>query len=627
MRQRRAALKDNARESALFASRAIAGFVIILACLLGLAARFVVLQVLRHEEFSTRADANRIKLRPIPPARGLIYDRNGVLLADNTAAFRLEVVPEQVKDMQRTLEALREVVPLSDDELKRFGEQRRGRRGFQSIPLRFHLSEDEVAKFSVNRWRFPGVDVVPYLTRNYPKGAEFGHLIGYVARIDEDDLQKLEAGTDGEKSQAGRYAGTTHIGKTGIERHYENLLHGEPGFERIETNADGRALRVLDQVPPKPGRSLYLSIDARLQEAVEAAFEGHAGAAVAIDPRNGEVLAMASVPSYDPNLFVNGISHADYRALMLNPDRPLLHRALVGTYKPGSTIKPVLGLAGLELGLRRPEDTVMSTGEFHIPGQERGYRDWRRGGHGRVNLVDSLAISVNTYFYSLAFDMGIDQLASYLAKFGFGQPTGIDLDGEGKGILPSREWKRAMFDKPWFPGETVIAGIGQGFWVVTPVQLANAVATLAAQGRSHPTHLLTATQQGFNAPVVPQPVAPPSAGFIRDIANWEVIREGMVAVVNAPNGTANKIGADATYVIAGKTGTAQNYSRTGDEVDTHGLDEAQRHQALFIAFAPAEQPRIALALVMEFGASGSRDAAPIARRILDSWLAPEGTPR
>ena len=489
---RRPAIKDNPGEVALFQRRAIVGFAIIVMCLTALASRFFYLQVIRHEEFSTRADQNRIKLRPIPPARGLIFDRNGVLLADNTAAFRLEVVPEKVDDLDTMLESLRDVVALTDDDIKRFRDQRRARRGFQSLPLRFRLTEDEVARFSVNRWRFPGVAVVPYLTRTYPRGAEFGHLVGYVARIDEADLAKLDAS---------RYAGTTHVGKTGIERYYEDLLHGQPGYERVEVNADGRVLRQLDRQPPVPGKNLYLTIDIRLQESAEAVFEGKPGAAVAVDPRNGEVLAMVSVPSYDPNLFVNGISHYDYRTLTSSPLRPLLHRALVGNYKPGSTVKPFMGVAGLELGVRKIADTVLSTGEFFIPGQQRGYRDWRRGGHGRVDIVESLAQSVNTYFYSLALEMGIDRLASYMDRFGFGRPTGIDLYGEASGILPSREWKRGAFNKPWFPGETVIAGIGQGFWVVTPLQLANATAILAARGEHRKIHLLKSTQAGFGAPI------------------------------------------------------------------------------------------------------------------------------
>ncbi|UXI68002.1 penicillin-binding protein 2 [Tahibacter amnicola] len=621
MRSKRPAIKDNPREVALFQRRAITGFAIIVLLLGVLGGRFFYLQVVRHEEFVTRADQNRIKLRPIAPARGLIFDRNGVLLADNTAAFRLEVIPERVKNLDATLEALGEVVPLTPEDIKRFKDHRRGRRGFQSLPLRFRLSDDEVARFAVNRWRFPGVEVVPYLTRTYPRGAEFGHLVGYVARIDEDDLARLDARADGADLQA-RYAGTTHMGRTGIERYYEDLLHGEPGYEKVETNADGRALRVLDRVPPKPGKNLYLSIDVRLQEAAEAVFEGKPGSAVAIDPRNGEVLAMVSVPSYDPNLFVNGISHTDYRLLTSSPLRPLLHRALVGTYKPGSTVKPFMGVAGLELGIRSPQDTVYSTGEFHIPGQQRGYRDWRKGGHGHVDLVESLAQSVNTYFYSLALDMGIDRLSAYLGRFGFGKPSGIDLIGEGSGILPSREWKRAMFDKPWFPGETVIAGIGQGFWVVTPVQLANATAILAARGARHPIHLLRATQDGFNAPIVMAPLPPPEPSFIVNMTHWDAVRDGMVAVVSGPTGTAKRVFADAPYSAAGKTGTAQRFSRTGDEVDTRGLDEAQRHQALFVAFAPVEEPQIALALVLEFGASGSADAAPPARQILDAWLNP-----
>ena len=613
---RRPAIKDNPGEVALFQRRAIVGFAIIVACLSVLASRFVYLQVVRHEEFSTRADQNRIKLRPIPPARGLIFDRNGVLLADNTAAFRLEVVPEKVDDLDAMLESLRDVVALTDDDVKRFREQRRGRRGFQSLPLRFRLTEDEVARFSVNRWRFPGVAVVPYLTRTYPRGAEFGHLVGYVARIDEADLAKLDAS---------RYAGTTHVGKTGIERYYEDLLHGQPGYERVEVNADGRVLRQLDRQPPVPGKNLYLSIDVRLQEAAEAIFEGKPGSAVAIDPRNGEVLAMVSVPSFDPNLFVNGISHVDYRTLVSSPMRPLLHRALVGGYKPGSTVKPFMGLAGLELGFRKPSDTVLSTGTFYIPGSSRGYRDDQRYGAGTVNLIQAITQSVNTYFYSLALSMGIDKMDAYLSKFGFGAETGVDLPSESDGVLPSPEWKRKTWNQPWYAGETVIAGIGQGYWVVTPMQLAHAVAMLADAGVPHTPHLLRATRDGRDGPVVAMADPPEAPSAIKNPSDFEAVRQGMIGVVNDPHGTAYLTGTGKgfPYVIAGKTGTAERFSRKGDEYITT-KDKAflaARHRAWFICFTPAESPRIAVAVVLEAGAWGGTDAAPIARKILDAWLA------
>ena len=426
---------DAHREAALFTRRALAGMAIIVLCLIGLGVRFWILQVRQHAELNARSDANRIVTRPLPPGRGLIYDRNGVLLAENIAAFRLEVTPEQAGDVQATVTRLGEVLPISDDDITRFNAQRKRKRSYEGIPLRLKLSEEEIARFSINRWAFPGVEVVPYLTRSYPLGAEFAHTVGYVGRIDENDLTALDAG---------EYAGTTHIGKTGIERSYEKRLHGHVGYEKIEVNADHRPLRVLpDRLAPVPGDNLYLSIDAHLQEVTEAAFEGRAGAAVAIDPRTGEVLAMVSVPSFDPNLFVNGISSVDYRGLLEAEHKPLLNRLLRGTYTPGSTMKPFVGLAGLELGLRKPEDTVLSTGEFFIPGQSRAYRDDVRGGFGRVDLVQAIARSVNTYFYSVSLDMGIDRFSDYLGRFGFGQPTGIDLLGEGSGVLILEELEHA----------------------------------------------------------------------------------------------------------------------------------------------------------------------------------------
>ena len=603
-------LKDTRQEASLFRRRALAGFLIIFACLAGLAGRFAYLEIARHDEFALRSDSNRIVTRPLAPGRGLIYDRNGVLLADNVAAFRLEVTPEQVKNMDKMLTALREVVPLSEDDIARFNALRRGKHSYQGVPLRLKLSEEEIARFAVNRWAFPGVDVVPYLTRSYPLGQEFAHVVGYVGRIDENDLTRLDKGD---------YAGTTHVGKTGIERFYEDRLHGEPGYEKIEVNVDHRPIgEPLGRVAPKPGANLYLTIDAHLQEAAEAAFEGRAGAALVVDPRNGEVLAMVSVPSFDPNPFVNGIASADYQLLLGDPDKPLLNRALRGAYTPGSTMKPFMALAGLELGLRKPEDTVLSVGEFHIPGQSRGYRDDKRGGHGRVDLVQAIAQSVNTYFYSLAYDMGINRLSTFMAKLGFGQTTGIDLVGESAGVLPSEEWKRGRFNQPFYPGETVIAGIGQGYWVVTPLQLVQAVSIIADQGVSHPLHLLRAVQSGIDSKA--EPVAPPAAkpNIIKNPANWRSVQTGMIEVVNA--GTAHGLNDKFPYQIAGKTGTAERFSRTTEEWTSISESPIERHQVLFEAFAPADDARIAIAVALEAGRSGAHDAAPIARKILDAWL-------
>jgi penicillin-binding protein 2 len=603
-------IRDVQREAMGFRTRAIVGFLVIFVCLGILAARFAFLQINRHDEFSARSDQNRISIRSVPPARGLIFDRNGVPLAENTAAFRLEVVPEQVKDMRRMLADLGDVIAISDDDIERFDALRKTKHSFDSIILRFRLSEDEIARFSTQRWRFPGVDVVPYLTRAYPLGEEFAHVVGYVGRIDINDAQTLDAA---------RYDGTSHIGKTGIERKYEDELHGEPGFEEVEVNVNKKEIRKIRRVAPTPGKNIYLTLDARVQKATEDAFEGRAGASVAIDPRNGEVLAMVSVPSFDPNLFVNGIGRVDYATLLNSPDRPLLNRAISANYTPGSTVKPYLGLGGLELGLRRPEDTVLSVGEFFIPGQSRGYRDDKRGGHGRVDLVQAISQSVNTYFYSLAYDMRIGRFSEWMGKFGFGKPTGIDLIGESSGVLPSEQWKRGRMNQPWYPGETVIAGIGQGYWVITPIQLAVADAMMAARGVRHAPHLLRARQSGINVEPELAPLAPAAPSIIRNSENWEPVLQGMIAVVNG-GGTASGLGKEFPYIIAGKTGTAERFSRT-DETWTNIMSVAvERHQVLFEAFTPADDARVAVIAVLEAGRSGSHDAAPIVRKVLDEWL-------
>ncbi|EIL89553.1 penicillin-binding protein 2 [Rhodanobacter spathiphylli] len=613
----RRSIKDPRGESLLFRRRAAAAFVLILLGLCLLLVRFAYLQVAHHEEFVTRSQNNRVKPRAIPPARGLIYDRNGVLLADNVPAFRLEVVPEQVKDMPALLEQLGHVVPLDRDDLDAFHKQLRQSRRFESVPLKLRLTEDEIDRFAVNRWRFPGVDVVPYLTRRYPLGAMFAHVVGYVGRIDADDVDRLDPV---------RYKGTSHVGRSGIERSYEDMLHGTPGYELLEVNADGRTQRVLETHAPKPGKNLYLSIDMRLQKAAEEAFAGRPGAAVAIDPRNGQVLAMVSVPTFDPNLFVNGISQADYSALTNDPEKPLYNRALRGVYPPGSTVKPLVGLAGLESGLRTPQDTVVSTGVFYIPGQARGYRDDQRGGVGRVDLAGAIEQSVNTYFYKLALDMGIDKLSAYMAEFGFGKPTGIDLIGESAGVLPSREWKAANSRQPWYPGETVIAGIGQGFWAVTPLQLGHAIATFAGHGIPYTPRLVMATRDGVNAPL--QPLANPPSGpsVIRKPADWDAVNLGMERVMYGERGTGRTLVAGFPYRLAGKSGTAERYSRTTNAYDDRSnlAYLASRNRAWFEVYAPADNPQIAVAVLLESGAWGASSAGPIARQILDAWLASHG---
>ncbi len=610
-------IKDPRGESILFRRRAVAGFVLIVLSLCLLVSRFVFLQVTHHDEFVTRSQNNRVKPRAIPPARGLIYDRNGILLADNVPAFRLEVVPEQVKDMSALLLQLGRVVPLAQDDVDAFRKQLRLSRQFESVPLKLHLTEDEIDRFAVNRWRFPGVDVVPYLTRRYPLGPLFAHVVGYVGRIDADDLERLDPV---------RYKGTSHVGRSGLERSYEDVLHGLPGYELLEVNVDGRTQRVLHTEAPTPGKNLYLSLDVRMQKAAEDAFVGRPGAAVAIDPRNGQVLAMVSVPTFDPNLFVNGISQADYSALTNDPDKPLYNRAIRGVYPPGSTVKPFLALGGLEYGVRRPEDTVLSTGQFCLPGQKRCYRDDTRGGDGTVNMVRAIERSTNTYFYKLALDLGIDRLSTWMGRFSFGSKTGIDLIGESEGILPSREWKAAHYKQGWYPGETVITGIGQGYWAVTPLQLGHAIATFAGHGVPYAPRLVMATTavSDMQRRALPNPPSGPS--LIRKAADWDVINQGMRAVVVSGTGKLARLNDGFPYLIAGKSGTAERFSRTSEAYDNNKNTAylATRHRAWFIGYTPSDDPQIATAVVLEAGAWGGADAGPIMRKIFDAWVIDKG---
>ncbi|HEY2345380.1 MAG TPA: penicillin-binding protein 2 [Xanthomonadaceae bacterium] len=604
-------LKDASAEAALFGARALQGFCMIAACLLLLGGWYFRMQVLDYEQYKSKAEANRIKLRPIVPARGLIFDRNGKLLADNVQAWRIEVTPDDVPDLKDTLARLGTIIPLSDDDLASFDKLRRASRGFRAVPLKLGLGEAEVARFAIDRHLFPGVDVAPYLTRRYPCGDLFAHVLGYVGRVDADDIARL-----GDS----RYAVLSQVGKSGLERYYEDRLRGQIGYEQVEANVEGRPLRVLGRIPARPGSDLRLSIDAGLQRTLVEAFGHYDGAAVVVDPRNGEVLAMASLPAFDPNGFVNGISHADYDALVENISRPLFNRVLVGGTLPGSTIKPFVALAGLESGVRRADDRIFSTGEFHIPGQKRGYRDAEAGGAGWVDLRRSIALSVNTYYYKLAMDMGIERFDDYMRRYGFGAKTGIDLSGESIGVIPSPEWKRERFPKSpdWFLGETIIAGIGQGYWIVTPLQLAQGVSALAADGVRHPLHLVRETRDGFTAPWVAMPLAA-ATSFGASPEHLAAVRDGMIQVTQI--GTAKAIGEHAQYLIAGKTGTAQRVGRKGNiSLDPRALPVNLRHQSLFIAYAPANAPTIAIAVVVEHGGYGATAAAPIAKTVLDAWL-------
>ena len=608
--------KDHFLESRLFMGRALVMLTLCTLLLLALVVRLVYLQVIAHEHYATLADGNRIRILPEPPNRGLIYDRNGTLLAENLPSFRLEITPEQIKDMPATLEALGELVQLREVDLERFARLRQRSPAFRAIPLRFRLSEEEVARFAVNRHHFPGVDIEAGLTRHYPQGPLAVHALGYVGRIDERDLQNISESD---------YSGTSHIGKNGLERSYEDQLHGTVGHRKVETNAQGRVLRVLERTAPAPGNNLHLTLDARLQAATEAAFGDFTGAAVAIDPDNGDVLALVSMPGYDPNPFVNGIEVAEYRALQEHDGRPLFNRALRGQYPPGSTIKPFVGLGGLEQGITSSRATTFCPGFYTLPGRERRYRDWKRTGHGTINLRDAIVQSCDVYFYDLALSMGIDRLHESLAHFGLGRITGIDVVGELGGLLPSREWKRATHNEGWYPGETLITGIGQGFMLTTPLQLANATAILANGGRKLQPRMVRAIQGGGDDAPEPLPVLELDHIPRNKSEHWQDVINAMIDSIHSPRGTARRI-ADAPYRIAGKTGTAQVFGlKQEEEYDAETLDARLHDHALFIAFAPADSPRIAIAVIVEHGGSGGAVAAPVARRILDAYLLDEPT--
>lgn len=609
-------VKNRALEVEQFRRRAMLAFVIVAACLLGLALWYFRLQVVQHARYAEQAEANRIKPRPIVPGRGLIYDRKGRILADNVPAFRLDVTPDRAGDLDEVLARISKVIAFSPEDLEAFAEARKAARGHRPITLKLRLTEDEIARFAVDRWRYPGVDLVPYFSRVYPYGDLFAHVIGYVGRVDARDRERLDETA----------AAFSHIGKTGLERYYEDALRGSVGYERIETNSDGRAIRTLGVVPATPGTDLRLSIDIDLQRAMVAAFGELEGTAVAVDPRSGEILALVSLPAYDPNLFVNGISHADYKALNENPSRPQFNRAVLGGVAPGSTIKPIFGLAGLDSGLRTPEDKVMSSGMFYLPGQRRGYADLR---HGWTDLRKSIYESVNTYYYRLAVDMGIEKFDHYMDRYGFGKPTGVDLSGEIGGILPSPEWKAKNAPKlgRWYTGDTVISGIGQGFWKVTPLQLVQSTAAMGNGGLLRRPHLVKDTREGFEAPWLASPQPEPSR-ISNNQAHLEAVREGMIGTVHGP-GTATNIRYGLDYLIASKTGTAQVVSRRHGQgaVNPRSLPMHLRHRALFIAFAPAYEPTIAIAVAVEGGGYGASTAAPIGRKILDAWIKgklPEG---
>lgn len=573
------------------------------------------IQIIEHEHYSTLSKHNRVKVLPIPPIRGLIYSRDGVLLADNYPSFSLELVPERIENIDKTIFSLSNLVSIDEEDIKRFKKQLGKKRRFESIPLRVNLNQEEVSVLSVNRHRFPGVDIVARLNRYYPHGEVTVHTIGYVGRIDEQDLERLDEA---------EYSGTTHIGKLGIEKSYENILHGKVGYQQVEVNAQGRVIRVLDKVPPEAGKNLYLSLDFSLQKAAVKALEGRKGAIVALEPKDGSVLAMVSSPGYDPNLFVNGIDSKSYTALLESKDIPLLNRAAQGKYPPGSTIKPFLGLAALNQGVRQLDDQTWCPGWYSLKGSSHRYRDWKKQGHGKADLHYAIMQSCDVYFYSLAHDMGINRIHQALDEFGFGKKTGIDIGTESSGLNPSREWKHDATGQPWYPGETLISGIGQGYILVTPLQLVTATMVLANHGKKFKPRLVSEYRDPISDVATRVETKVNGQIEVKEPRYWNDIISAMVDVVHGAHGTARRSGLNAAYRFAGKTGTAQVIGMSQDEdYEEEEIGEEFKDHAWFIAFAPVEDPKIALAILVENGGGGSRTAAPIARALLDHYLTGE----
>ena len=592
---------------------AVLGLLVVLA-FGALTLRFYFLQIKRYDYYQTLAENNRISIVPITPNRGLITDRNGVVLAHNFFVYTLEITPSKVENLDEAIAELAKLVEVSSFDLKRFNKLKEQSHNFESIPLRTHLNEVEAAKFAVNRFRFPGVELKSRLFRHYPLGKMGAHMIGYIGRINEKDLTNLEA-TD----TLSNYKGSDHIGKSGIEQSYETQLHGTTGFQQVEIDADGEAVRTLSSTAPISGNNIVLSADSKLQEIAETAFGQRRGALVAIKPDSGEVLAFVSMPTFDPNLFVDGIDVDNWKQLNESLDKPLINRPLRGIYPPGSTFKPFVALAGLEQGKRQPPFSINDPGYFTLPNSSHQYRDWKPGGHGVVDIRRAITISCDTFFYGLAMELGIEKLTTFVRHFGFGQKTGIDISGEVGGLLPTPEWKMRRYKQPWYMGETVIVGIGQGYTLVTPMQLAYATATLANKGVAMRPRLvsgITNTQTGAISTLE----GTINKRITLDEKNLEIVKLGMIDVT-MPGGTAASVGADAGYSIAAKTGTAQVIGmKKNEKYDADAIDERHRDHALFIAYAPADDPKIALAVIVENGGHGGSAAGPIARKVMDYYL-------
>ena len=604
-------VRDTGKDLRQLRLRLAVAMVFVITCFGMLVARFVYLQVYRYADFHAQAEENRIALVPAPPSRGLIFDRNGVLLAENVSAYTLELLPKRVAGLEPTIEALSRIVEITPRDRRRFRRLLEDSRSADSVPLKVRLSDEEVARLAVQRFRFPGVEIRARLFRNYPLGETAAHVLGHIGRISPEDKRRLE-----EEERLSNYAGSTHIGKIGIELSYETALHGRAGADEVEVSAGGRVVRTLSRTPPVPGSNLVLSIDVRLQKLAEELFGERRGALVAIEPGTGDVLAFVSKPSFDPNLFIDGIDPQAWQALNEDPDKPLLNRPLRGTYPPGSTYKPFMALAALESGTRTPQETISDPGYFQL-GNHR-FRDSKPGGHGTVDLRKSIVVSSDTYYYKVAFDMGVDRIHDFMKPWGFGQLTGIDLEHEATGILPSSAWKLKRYKQKWLPGETPSIGIGQGYNAFTILQLAHATATLANDGIVMKPHLVQTIEDPLShARRRTVPTESYRIPLRRD--HLDLVRHAMADVNRF--GTSRVAFANTEYVAAGKTGTAQVIGiKQGERYDARRVSERHRDHSLFMAFAPLDEPKIAVAVIVENGGFGAQAAAPIARKLFDFYL-------
>lgn len=611
---RRESIKNLQREKNLFSARVLAGVILCLTLTGILVYRLAALQVGGHAYYSTRADDNRLRVVPVPPVRGLIHDRNGRIMAENRPAFVLEITAEQVQDMPALLDQLGHLVVLSETDISRFLDRIKRSPKYRGVPLRSHLTMEEVALLEINRHSLRGAEVTAGLTRNYPLADGAAHVVGYVGGITEADLQRID--TDS-------YQGLSQIGKAGLERFYEERLRGTPGARIIEANAYGRPLREIDYRPGRSGLNLHLTLDAEVQAVAEAALGELNGAVVAIDPRNGEVIALVSKPGYAPEPFVEGIDSASYQQLLQNRSRPLFNRALQGQYPPGSTVKPAMAVAGLEHNAVDPEHREFCPGSMQLPGSSRRFRCWRRRGHGWMDMVAGVMQSCDIYFYQLALSLGVDRIHTSMSQFGLGDVTGIDLPLESTGLMPSREWKRRTRGEAWYPGETLNIGIGQGFTLTTPLQLAHMTARLAMRGGGYPPHLLRETVDPVTGAAEVHRPGPLPPIQLRNPETWNSVIQAMIDTAHQPGGTALRIGADAPYLIAAKTGTAQVAALAQEDRVARSLENTPPHlrdHALLIAFAPADDPQIAVAVLAEHAGSGSAVAAPVARKVMDQYL-------